>query len=126
MNGTASAVPDQKSDVDQHVAVQFPVGSGENTLRIRLRNDFGLSLSPAAAFGKRKPGIARAVRVLDACARRLTLEVAGAQGRQYEIGMWNPAQVASVEGAELSNEGQCRKRQNQRHNSGEYIRTLSS
>jgi hypothetical protein len=32
----------------------------------------------------------------------LTLEIAGAQGRQYEFGMWNPAQVASVEGAELS------------------------
>ena len=30
----------------------------------------------------------------------LTVEVAGAQGREYEIGMWNPAQVSSVEGAE--------------------------
>ena len=31
----------------------------------------------------------------------LTLEIAGAQGKQYELGLWNPAQVASVEGAEL-------------------------
>ena len=38
---------------------------------------------------------------MDAFADSLTLEVAGAQGKQYEIGIWNPAQVASVEGAEL-------------------------
>jgi hypothetical protein len=31
----------------------------------------------------------------------LTLEVSGAAGRQYEVGMWNAAQVTSVEGAEL-------------------------
>jgi hypothetical protein len=31
----------------------------------------------------------------------LTLQIAGAQGRKHELGMWNPAQVASVEGAEL-------------------------
>jgi hypothetical protein len=32
----------------------------------------------------------------------LTLEVAGAQGKEYELGMWNPSQVSSVEGAQLS------------------------
>jgi hypothetical protein len=31
----------------------------------------------------------------------LTLEVSGAAGTQYEVGMWNSAQVTSVEGAEL-------------------------
>jgi hypothetical protein len=31
----------------------------------------------------------------------LTLDVSGAQGKQYGVGMWNPAQITSVEGAEL-------------------------
>ncbi len=47
MNGRRVPFQIKKSDVDQHVTVQFPVAAGENTLRIRLRNDFGLSLSPA-------------------------------------------------------------------------------
>jgi hypothetical protein len=32
----------------------------------------------------------------------LTLEVAGAEGREYEIGLWNSAQVTSIEGAEVA------------------------
>jgi len=91
-----------KSDVDQHVGVKFPVASGETRLRLRIRDDFGLSISPVLpALGSASQGL----RVLSeswAPARdTLTLEVSGAQGRQYEMGVWNAAQVASVEGAEL-------------------------
>ena len=35
----------------------------------------------------------------------LTLEVSGAAGRQYELSVWNPAQVASVDGAKLVRTG---------------------
>jgi len=102
VNGRRVPVHVNKSDVDQHITVQFPVGSGASTLRIRTRNDFGLSISPVLpTLGSASQGL----RVLSEswAARRdsLTLEVAGAPGRQYEIGMWCAAQVASVEGAEL-------------------------
>jgi len=88
--------------VDQHVGVKFPVASGETRLRLRIRDDFGLSISPVLpALGSASQGL----RVLSeswAPARdTLTLEVSGAHGRQYEMGVWNAAQVASVEGAEL-------------------------
>ena len=33
--------------VDQHATVRVPVNLGANTLRIRLKDDFGLSLSQA-------------------------------------------------------------------------------
>jgi len=102
VNGRKVPFQANKSDVDQHVSVKFPVASGETRLRLRIRNDFGLSISPVLpALGNASQGL----RVLSeswAPARdTLTLEVSGAQGRQYEIGVWNAAQVASVEGAEM-------------------------
>ena len=93
---------EERSDVDQHVTVQFPVGAGENKLSIRLKNDFGLSLSPVLpSLGSASAGLRVLSESWTPSRDSLTLEVAGAQGKQYEIGIWNPAQVASVEGAEL-------------------------
>jgi hypothetical protein len=102
MNGRRFPFQIKKSDVDQHVAVQFPVSVGENTLRIRLRNDFGLSLSPTLpALGSTSQGLRMLAESWTPARDAVTLEIAGAQGKQYELGIWNPAQVASVEGAEL-------------------------
>ena len=102
MNGRRVPYQINKSDVDQHVTVRVPVGSGANTLRIRLKNDFGLRLSQALpALGSSSQGL-RVISESWAPARdSLTLEVSGAAGSQYEVGMWNSAQVTSVEGAEL-------------------------
>ena len=92
----------KKSDVDQHVVVKFPVTAGESTLRIRLRNDFGLTLSPVLPpLGSTSQGLRVLSESWTPAQDALTLEIAGAQGQQYQLGMWNPAQVASVEGAEL-------------------------
>jgi glycogen debranching enzyme len=92
----------KQSNVDQHIVVQIPVSVGENRLRIRLKNDFGLSLSPALPpLGSTSQGLRVLAESWTPARDALTLEVAGAQGGQYELGMWNPAQVASVEGAEL-------------------------
>jgi glycogen debranching enzyme len=102
MNGRRVPFQIKKSDVDQHIAVQIPVSIGENTLRIRLRNDFGLSLSSALPpLGSTSQGLRVLAESWTPARDVLTLQIAGAQGRQYELGIWNPAQVASVEGAEL-------------------------
>ncbi len=102
VNGKKVAFHMNKSDVDQHVTVQFPVASGENTLRLRIRDDFGLSISPALPpLGSASQGLRVLSEAWTPSRDRLTLEVSGAQGRRYEIGMWNSAQVTSVEGAEL-------------------------
>ena len=102
MNGRRVPFQIKKSDVDQHVAVQFPVPIGENTLRIRLKNDFGLSLSPTLPpLGSTSQGLRMLAESWAPARDAVTLEIAGAQGKQYELGIWNPAQVASVEGAEL-------------------------
>jgi glycogen debranching enzyme len=101
-NGRRVPFQVRKSDVDQHIAVQLAVPAGENTLRIRLRNDFGLSLSPTLpALGSTSQGLRMLAESWTPARDALTLEIAGAQGKEYELGIWNPAQVASVEGAEL-------------------------
>ncbi len=101
MNGRKVPFQVNKSDVDQHATVQFPVGGGASTLRLRTRDDFGLSISPALPpLGSASQGLRVLSESWTPARDSLTLEVAGVQGRQYEIGMWNAAQVALVEGAE--------------------------
>jgi hypothetical protein len=91
-----------KSDVDQHVSVRVPMNTGPDTLRIRLKNDFGLSLSPALPpLGSASQGLRVISESWAPAHDSLTLEVSGSPGGQYEIGVWNSAQVTSVEGAEL-------------------------
>jgi glycogen debranching enzyme len=102
INGRRVPFQIHKSDVDQHVSVRVPINSGANTLRIRLKNDFGLSLSPTLPpLGSASQGLRVISESWAPAHDTLTLEVSGAQGKQYEVGIWNPAQVASVEGAEL-------------------------
>jgi len=102
MNGRRVPFQIRKSDLDQHIAVQVPVSAGENALRIRLRNDFGLGLSPALPpLGSMSHGLRVLAESWTPARNTLSLDIAGAQGKQYELGMWNAAQVASVEGAEL-------------------------
>jgi hypothetical protein len=82
--------------------VQFPISGETSTLRIRLKNDFGLSLSPALpALGSPSVGLRVMSEAWSSDRENLMLDVSGAAGKQYEIGLWNPAQVESVEGAEL-------------------------
>jgi glycogen debranching enzyme len=100
-----------KSDVDQHVTARFPVISGSDTLRIRMKNDFGLSLSPTLPpLGSSSQGLRVISESWTPARDGLTLEVSGVPGEQYQVVVWNPAQVASVEGADLvkSNSEQAR------------------
>lgn len=102
MNGRRAPFQIRKSDADQHVVVQFPVLGGESRLRIHIRNDFGLSLSPRLPpLGSASLGLRVISESWTPTRDSLTLEIAGAQGQPYEIRIWNPGQVTSVEGAEL-------------------------
>jgi hypothetical protein len=96
----------QENDTDQHVTVEFPVKTGTSTLRIRLRDDFGLSVSPELPpLGSASQGLRVMAESWTPRRDSLSLDVSGARGRQYEIGVWNPSQVTAVEGAELVRAG---------------------
>ena len=92
----------QANSVDQHVAVRFPVIQSSNTVRIRVRNDFGLSLANTLPpLGNSSRGLRITSENWSANRDSLVLAVSGTPGREYDLAVWNPSQIASVEGAEL-------------------------
>jgi hypothetical protein len=96
----------QKNTVDQHVSLQIPLSSGTNTLQIRVRNDFGLMLDPALPpLGSKSEGLRVVSEQWSANLETLQLDVAGRPGRTYSLGVWNPAQLSSVEGAVFEKSG---------------------
>jgi len=107
MNGRPVAFQMQPNENDQHVFVKFPVYSGPNQLVIRLKNDFGLTLSnQLPALG----GASRGLRVLseswNVTRNQLTLDVSGLAGQRYGLSVLNPDQVSSVDGAVLTKRGE--------------------
>lgn len=106
MNGRPVAFHIEASDLDQHVTVSFSVSRGSNKLRIHLRNDFGLSFSSVLPpLGSPSRGLRVLTETWAPTRDSLTLEVSGSTGKPYELGVSNPSQIASVEGAELIRTG---------------------
>jgi glycogen debranching enzyme len=92
---------------DQHVAIRFPLTETTSTVRIRLKNDFGVSLSNALpALGSASHGVRVLSETWNPARTQLTLSLSGLAGKTYELSIWNPSQVASVQGAKLGAAGQ--------------------
>jgi glycogen debranching enzyme len=106
MNGRPLAFKMLPNQNDQHLAVRFQLNSGTNSLVIRTRNDFGLSLAnDLPPLGS----VSRGIRVLSESwngpKNQLTLDVSGLAGERCQLSVWNPAQVSSVDGGTLSKTG---------------------
>jgi hypothetical protein len=98
-----SGSEEESQNKDQHVSLRFPARAGSNRVVIRVKNDFGLSLSnELPPLGS----TSRELRVLseswNPVRTQLKVEVSGLPGTYYELGVWNPSQVSSVDGATLS------------------------
>jgi glycogen debranching enzyme len=105
INGRPVSLRVERNREDQHVALRFPVASGPSTLHIRLRNDFGYSLSSnLPALGERSQGLRVLSESWGPKNEHLTVNVSGIPGKQYDLVLWNSGQVARVEGAELIKE----------------------
>ena len=91
---------------DQHLSVRFPVSGGVNSLVIRLKDDFGLALSnELPPLGSASRGLRVLSESWDAARTELTLFVSGRAGDRYSLEVWNPSQIASVDGAALTKFG---------------------
>jgi glycogen debranching enzyme len=96
---------------DQHVVVRFPLAGASGTVVVHLKNDFGLSLAnELPALGSASKSLRVVNESWNDLHDQLTLDLSGVTGKQYEIEVWNPGQVASVKGAELSKAGKLRVR----------------
>jgi glycogen debranching enzyme len=106
MNGRSLPFEMHPNGNDQHVSVRFPVNGGPNTLVIRIKNDFGLSLSnELPPLGSASRGLRILSESWNASKTELTLEVSGRAGSGYQLDVWNPNQIASLEGAVLTKLG---------------------
>jgi glycogen debranching enzyme len=102
LNGRPVAFRVEKNDEDQHVVVKFGVYGGPNTLRIRVRDDFGVSYDlQLPALGSTSLGLRFLSQTWNPTRDTLTLELEGAAGNTYELSTWDGAQLASAEGAEI-------------------------
>jgi glycogen debranching enzyme len=105
-NGRPLAFKVQPNANDQHLRIRFPVYAGPNSLTIRVKNDFGLTLSnELPTLGSASRGLRVISESWNAARNQLTLEISGRAGNHYELGAWNSAQASSVEGGTLSRSG---------------------
>ncbi len=106
MNGRPMPFKVQPNGEDQHLPLRLAVHEGSNTLVIRVKNDFGVAtandLPPLGSAS-------RSFRVVseswNAGRDQLTVELSGVPGRQYELEVWNPQQISSVEGSAITKFG---------------------
>ena len=103
LNGRPVPLHVEPSAADQHVLVRIPLSAGANTVRIRLKDDFGLAYnSTLPALGSMSEGLRIFSETWSPVHDRLTLAVSGRSGCQYRLSIWNAGQIASVSGAKLT------------------------
>ncbi len=106
LNGHSLPFHVEKTASDQHVSVQFAAAGGTSTVRIHLKNDFGVGFSNILpALGAASEGLRIISGSWNAARTQLTLALAGVAGKTYELSVWNPSQIASVAGSKLYQSG---------------------
>jgi hypothetical protein len=101
----------ERNREDQHVSVRFPINAGSSTLHIHLRNDFGYSISSnLPPLGERSQGLRVVSESWDPKDESLTVEVEALPGKPYDFILRESNQIATVEGAKLSTDGEKRMR----------------
>ena len=111
IDGRRVAVRMERNREDQHVSVRFPINAGSSTLHIHLRNDFGYSISSnLPPLGERSQGLRVVSESWDPKDESLTVEVEALPGKPYDFILRESNQIATVEGAKLSTDGEKRMR----------------
>lgn len=91
---------------DQHVEIRFAVYGGPHTVIVRMKRDFGLTLTnELPPLGSSSRGLRVISQSWNASKTALTLKVSGRVGDSYQLSVWNPSEVLSVEGGSLTKQG---------------------
>ena len=106
LNGRPLAFKVQPTQNDQHLIVRFPVSGSSNTLTIRVKNDFGLTVTnELPQLGSASRGLRVISETWNSARNQLNMEVSGRAGSRYELWVWNAGQVSSVDGGTLTKSG---------------------
>jgi len=110
LNGHHITTNLEPSAYDQHVTVSYPLPQGESTLHIRTRDDFSISYTATLPHvGSPSQGLRVTGEGWSPNRDMLTLNVSGRPGAAYDLAVWNPAQIASMDGAQLARDDQGRE-----------------
>ena len=102
LNGKPLEYHVSPNESDQHVVIHTVVAGKTNTIRIRLKNDFGIAYHLALpTLGEQSQGLRILSETWSPARDTLTLECAGVSGASYELPVWNAKQVTAVDGAKL-------------------------
>jgi glycogen debranching enzyme len=102
LNGRKTKYEVEKTVSDRHVHLHLDVAHDDETLAIQLRNDFGLSQEPSLpSLGSISHGLRVVSEQWNADASSVVLEFASSTDGVHDFDIWNPAQISSVDGAEL-------------------------
>ncbi|HKW16705.1 MAG TPA: amylo-alpha-1,6-glucosidase [Terriglobales bacterium] len=102
LNGKQITFKTLPDEYDQHVATTLSLASGKSTLRIRLRDDFGIAFQNVLPYiGSSSQALHFTSETWSGSRDTLTLECKGLPASEYELEILNPGQIASVNGAEV-------------------------
>src|SRR6202171_5412484 len=102
LNGHSVPFHLQANALDQHVMARFSVPHGTSTLQIRLRDDFGVAYNAELPpLGSVSQGLRILSETWTPARDRLALAISGIAGHAYELSLWNPTQIESVDGAKV-------------------------
>ncbi len=97
LNGKRLAFHLEPHDTDQHVILDANLIAGTNTIKIRLRNDFSVSVANTLpALGSPSQGLRIVSETWNAAHDTLRLETEGLPGRTYALSVWGREQIRSV------------------------------
>jgi glycogen debranching enzyme len=88
--------------IDQHVLVHVAISAKSSTIRIRLKNDFGISYhSTLPPLGDASKGLRILSESWSPARDTLTVGIAGTPGAVYDLSIWDAQQIHSVDGAKV-------------------------
>ena len=102
LNGKPMAFRTEPHGSDQHLVIEVELVARSSTLKVRVRNDFAISVAnPLPALGTTSQGLRILSQSWNAARDTLTLETEGLQGKTYTLSVWGKEQVKSVDGARI-------------------------
>jgi GH15 family glucan-1,4-alpha-glucosidase len=105
LNGRSAAYRLEDNAQDQHIHIAIDpadLARGSASVEIRLKEDFGILQDfSLPALGGTNDGLRIVAKNWNEARDTLTLDTESAVSGAYELGLWNPEQISSVEGADL-------------------------
>jgi hypothetical protein len=103
LNGHAVPFHVNQNASDQHVSVRFPAAAGTSTVRIHLKNDFGVGFANVLPpLGSSSQGMRVLSESWNSTHSQVSFVLSGLAGKRYDFSVWNPSQIASVRGGKLN------------------------